>query len=297
MWKAIASGAAHRLSSGGWIANFVIGLAFLMLSPILGKFMQRPRAAIVSAAIGLTIIIWVGAWAAYRAVPNATSVANEVLPSDASSGKNMPVLLPKTETVATEQHPPNDSQQATVKNSPNAQVYQAGRDVVINNQSPQHPATIRSIVLEVRLTCDLVPEHGELPPDEVPFMPIGNADAYLDGAAGRQRLTFVSPVRFRKLVNNKIVVINRFALDPGGDLTNQPVSSLSNYDKVVAPVISIVWGKELARFTLLELSISLNGAEPAYYRWVYNDPFKEGPVFTVPFADLRKKLQDAGSPR
>jgi hypothetical protein len=161
---------------------------------------------------------------------------------------------------------------------------------VVGAPVPLVPAKIASLTLEMRLTCVLRDGHGELPPDEVPFLPVGDANAYLEGPAGRQGLKFVSPVRFRKLADNRVVVVNRFAIDPSGDLINQSVRVLSNYSKVIVPAIAIVWGNEFSKFTLLELSLSLNGRDPAYYSWPYDVPFQEGPIFTVPFEDLQRQL-------
>jgi hypothetical protein len=174
--------------------------------------------------------------------------------------------------------------------SPGANVYQAGRDIIVTPPATAQELRIRSLTLEVRLTCVLKEPHGDLPPDEVPFMPVGDANAYLEGPPGRQRLTFSSPVRFRRLSDNRIVVINRFALDPAGDLVNQPSHVLANYQNVIAPVITIVWGKEFEKFTLLELSLSLNGADPVYYSWPYDVVFQTEPVFTVGFDNFKKKL-------
>jgi hypothetical protein len=49
--------------SGGWIANFVVGVVLLLVTPLLNGIMQHPRIAILSAVSGLTIIIWVVALA------------------------------------------------------------------------------------------------------------------------------------------------------------------------------------------------------------------------------------------
>ena len=181
------------------------------------------------------------------------------------------------------------TQRAENNQSPGANIFQAGRDIIVTPPAAAE-SRIRSLTLEVRLTCVVKASHGELPPDEVPFMPVGDANAYLEGPAGRQRLTFSSPVRFRRLSDGRIVVINRFALDPAGDLINQPTLVLANYQNVIAPVITIVWGAEFEKFTLLELSLSLNGADPVYYSWSYDAPFQVGPVFTVAFDNFKKKL-------
>ena len=77
MWKSLARDTIQRLSSGGWVPNFVVGLAFLLLSPVLGYVMQNPRAAIISVAIGVTIIVWVVAWAAVRSVTSESAATDK----------------------------------------------------------------------------------------------------------------------------------------------------------------------------------------------------------------------------
>jgi hypothetical protein len=99
-------------------------------------------------------------------------------------------------------------QKVTITDSSGSTVYQASRDIIINSQLPEKRA-IQSIMIEGRLICDLK-AGAELPPAEVPFLPMGDANAYLEGYAGKVRLDFVSPVRFRRQDDDHIVVINRF---------------------------------------------------------------------------------------
>ena len=74
LWKATLRGTVQRLRSGGWIANFVVGVVLLLITPLLNGIMQHPRIAILSAAGGLTIIIWVVALAMMRSLPTAPKV-------------------------------------------------------------------------------------------------------------------------------------------------------------------------------------------------------------------------------
>src|SRR6266436_4967621 len=74
LWKATLRGTVQRLMSGGWIANFVVGFVLLLVTPLLNGIMQHPRIAILSAASGLTIIIWVVALAMIRSLPGAPKV-------------------------------------------------------------------------------------------------------------------------------------------------------------------------------------------------------------------------------
>lgn len=96
MWKVIATGARHRLSSGGWVANLVIGIILLLVTPVINSAMNSPKAAIVSAAIGLTILIWVVAAALIRSVPQSSS-SSEARPGsalDRSISSPSPVVSP-----------------------------------------------------------------------------------------------------------------------------------------------------------------------------------------------------------
>jgi hypothetical protein len=53
----------------------VVGVVLLLVTPLLNGIMQHPRIAILSAASGLTIIIWVVALAMIRSLPGAPTVS------------------------------------------------------------------------------------------------------------------------------------------------------------------------------------------------------------------------------
>ena len=73
MWPEILNGLWERLYSGGWIANVVVGVLFLLVGPLWGSFNDRPRFAIISVAVGVTIVVWVVAALALKSVPPPTS--------------------------------------------------------------------------------------------------------------------------------------------------------------------------------------------------------------------------------
>jgi len=155
------------------------------------------------------------------------------------------------------------------------------------------PEMIFNISVETRLTCELK-ESAELPPPEVPFVPIGpGSDATLKGAAGQVQLQFVSPVRFRRQGNNQVVVINQFALPNASDLYGRPLESLRNFDQFIGPIVTIVFGKNLSEAHLYEVSMSINGKDTWYYSYPISLNFPEGgqtPIFTIPLVELHKKL-------
>lgn len=202
----------------------------------------------------------------------------------------------KSSTTSTEKTPgaPNGTpaQNAEITESPNANVYQAGGDIIITAPQPdqfQEQTSVQSILVEVRLTCTVRPD-SELPPDEVNFIPVGDSHAYLEGSAGNVRLSFQSPVRFRRLDNDRLVVTNRFVLDSGSEVIARPLGVLQNYRNLLVPVITVVWGRSLQNIKLLEVSLFVNGQGPLYGSWNYDVPFQESPRFSVDFGQFTDRL-------
>jgi len=184
-------------------------------------------------------------------------------------------------------------QETTIKDSPGSSIYQAGRDIIVktpvSSEKRSEQKKIQTLVLEVRLTCELK-EGSELPPDKVDFLPIGESShAYFEGPGGKVRLAFQSPVVFRRVDVGRVTVINRFILEPGSELFNRPTEVLQNYTKLLVPIVTVVWGKSLKTMRLLELSIFINNDDPIYSSYQYDTAFQEGPQFTVPLWQLSKK--------
>jgi len=185
---------------------------------------------------------------------------------------------------------PEITQKVLVDKINGGNVYQAGGDININTKSTDTAIdSIQSISIEVRLTCDLK-EGAEIPPAEVRFMPIGDSHSYFKGPPGTMRLEFKSPVRFRRQDPNKIVVINRFSLDSDSELLHKPLTVLKNYENLSVPVVTVVYGKSLQKFTLLEVVLTVNGQDIWYGSYIYDVPFKVGPRFEVSLVELHKKI-------
>jgi hypothetical protein len=201
------------------------------------------------------------------------------------------LLFGRTSKLQTEaKNVPEIKQKVSVDKISDGNVYQAGGDININTESSDIAIdSIQSISIEVRLTCDLK-EGAEIPPAEVRFMPIGDSDSYFKGPPGARRLEFKSPVRFRRQDPNKIMVINRFSLDSGSELLHNPLAVLKNYEILSVPVITVVYGKSLQKFTLLEVVLTVNGEDIWYGSYKYDVPFQVGPRFEVPLVELHKKL-------
>ena len=232
-----------------------------------------PKILLSLIVVFVTIFILAVLWMPKPDVPpEKSSAASPEVPLDAPNGTS--------------------SQNAEVADSPNATVYQAGRDIVITAQQPtqvQKQTSVQSIVVEVRLTCT-VRAGAELPPDEVNFTPVGDSHAYLEGSAGKVRLSFQSPVRFRRLDNDRLVVTNRFTLDSGSEVFGRSLGVLRNYRNLSVPVITVVWGQSVQNIELLEVSLFVNDQGPLYGSWKYDVPFQQGPRFSVEFGQFTDRL-------
>src|SRR5262245_21305483 len=100
LWKVILRCTVQRLMSGGWIANFVVGVVLLLVTPLLNGIMQHPRIAILSAASGLTIIIWVVALAMIRSLPGTPAIG-----TTQTMTPPQPNITPAAQDEATRQTP------------------------------------------------------------------------------------------------------------------------------------------------------------------------------------------------
>jgi hypothetical protein len=180
-------------------------------------------------------------------------------------------------------------QQATIKDSPNTTLYQAGRDLVIVPPTPTSPAApavnIQSITLEARLTCT-TRAGVELPPEKVDLLAWFGGDATLRGPAGDATLRLVSPVFFQRPTDGRLVVINRFVLPEDSHLRFRPTQVLGTYNELLLPITTVVntYSDAIDRIQLLELSLRINGGDPDYQSYRDDVEFVRGKgvTFTVP---------------
>ncbi len=188
---------------------------------------------------------------------------------------------------ASESNTPSQSAQVTA--APGTTIYQAGRDINVL-ADPRTIGSIQSLTLEARLICTLK-RGAVIPPSEVDFLPVGDAHAYLEGPTGRDRLAFVSPVRFHLMGDDRVSVINRFALDPASSIANRPLEALASFQNLSVPIVTVVYGQALETMTLLEVTVSINGAQVWYGSWPYDVAFQQGPRFSVPLDEFRKQIR------
>ncbi len=148
---------------------------------------------------------------------------------------------------------------------------------------------ISSISIEGRLTCSLV-DNATLPPSEVEFYPIGDANAYFEGLIGRVRMNFQSPIQFKKIGYDKVTIINNFVIINDGILEGRPFDFLTNYDKLILPFITVVYGKSFSKMKVLEVTININGKIVWYSSWQYDVDFQPSPLFNIPLNEFHKKI-------
>jgi hypothetical protein len=176
---------------------------------------------------------------------------------------------------------------ATVSDSPNTTIYQAGRDLILASPPQQlgAAAVLQSLTLEARLTCTI--RSGiELPPEKVDLLAWFGGDATLRGAPGDVILKLMSPVYFQRTGTDRLVVINRFVLPEDSHLRFRPVALLGSYSELLIPITTVVntYAQALDRVRLLEVSIRVNGGDPDYQRYSYDVSFEVGKTltFTIP---------------
>ena len=56
------------LLAGGWLQNLLIGVAILLITPLIGKYIDGQRGTIIGAATGATLLIWIFALVALQRV-------------------------------------------------------------------------------------------------------------------------------------------------------------------------------------------------------------------------------------
>jgi len=166
--------------------------------------------------------------------------------------------------VAKRAMPPKPSQQAT---------YHAEQPPVqpsppkANNTPLAKDDPIQSIVVEGRLTYEMQGGDVEMPPDEMFFMPAGDANAYLISSDGSFPLDYVPPVRFEMQQDGRVVVTNIFSLQDNSELYWRPVESLRDCDSLWLPFITASYEHSLKKLMSFEIFYRVNGQEVWHIRF------------------------------
>ncbi len=150
---------------------------------------------------------------------------------------------------------------------------------------------ISSITVEVRMTCTIKPD-VELPPSTEEIM-AGFGTGSLVGAGGTIELARTNPVEFRKLRGNEMVVVNHFYLPNSESLVGSPVSTILNFDKLVAPITVLGSGPLFDRAKLIEVTVTINNKHTWYYPYKIGDvSLQNGSLtVTVPLAGINKVIR------
>lgn len=176
----------HVLTSQGWSANIVVGIALGLIFILVTSILTTPGAKIIGGGIGLTILLWVGILALYKAVtitpaPVAASVIPVIIP--ASEDPARPASKEKTSSTSnaeSQKESMDAKQQSSVSirqtnpvNSPNI--------IGNNNQvsiSPTPPP--RSLTQEQK--DSLINQLGPLPKISVDIVTV-NSSSEVEGFA------------------------------------------------------------------------------------------------------------------
>lgn len=228
----------------------------------------------------------------FRPVPSPVSLrADSQIPSVGQTGAvAKPQPAEPAEKARDEQEQKSvPKQTGTIKDSPNATVYQAGRDLVVvppgGTASGGASVTIQSISLEARLTCT-TRQGVELPPEKVDLLAWFGGDATLRGPAGDAALKLVSPVYFQRLLDGRLVVVNRLVLPEDSHLKFRPAQVLATYNELLLPITTVVnnYSDAIDKVQLLEVSLRINGGDPDYQSYRYDVAFDRGKslTFTIP---------------
>lgn len=156
------------------------------------------------------------------------------------------------------------------------------------------PHNIETILIETRLTCSMK-NNESFPPTKYGFTPANRVTADFIGSAGTIGVDFQSPIYFRRLEDNQVVIINNYSLRNGSYIQHRPLTILNNYDSLYIPIVTVVYGKKFKQINLLEITVRINGDDFWYASYKYkNTPFEilEGNQFGVSLTEFRAKLSE-----
>lgn len=68
-WKDLLTKTTRASSSAGYTANFVVTAIATLVTPLVSYMINSPKAAIISAAIGITALVWLGVAAMIKRLP------------------------------------------------------------------------------------------------------------------------------------------------------------------------------------------------------------------------------------
>lgn len=93
--KPIFRGAIHDFSSFGVLGNLIIGVPLLLVGPLVAILTGNLKSAIIAAAIGVTLLLWIGVIFVIRNLPSrnhSETTASEPNPAPPSEESSKPTL-------------------------------------------------------------------------------------------------------------------------------------------------------------------------------------------------------------
>ena len=154
-----------------------------------------------------------------------------------------------------------------------------------------HGSSIEALMVELRLTATLR-EGAAPPPAEYFFIPVTGAPAQLLGPPGALNLPFASPLRFLRLDSGEIVCITRFAMPSGADFQGRPLGILDQFEHLVIPIVTALFGDSFETARLAEVEMRLNGETFRHTIIPLERPFPKGLALQVPMGSFGRPQVD-----
>jgi hypothetical protein len=149
---------------------------------------------------------------------------------------------------------------------------------------------LRSLLVEARMTCTI--KDGEALPPSTQEILAGFGTGQMVGAAQTIELARTNPVEFRKQRNNEMIVVNHFYMPSSEPLLGEPISRLSNYQRLVLPITVLGSGSLFETIRLVEVTVTINNDRTWYYPYQLGSVRFEngGPTVTIPLDGMKKVL-------
>jgi hypothetical protein len=149
---------------------------------------------------------------------------------------------------------------------------------------------VRSFVVEARMTCTI--KDGEPLPPSTEEIIGGFGTGQIVGSAQTIELARTNPVEFRKQRNNEMIVVNHFYVPTSEPLLGEPISRLTNYQRLILPITVLGSGSLFDTIRLVEVTVTINNERTWYYPYQLGGVRFEngGPTVTIPLDGIKKVL-------
>jgi len=263
--------ARAKFDRGGWTANFVVGIIIVLVTPAIGVTLQRPKLAIISAAVGITAAVWIVAAVLLTSLRSSlsrplVSDPSPTIVADSQGGHTEPPLLADTNAVTTahlDSMAPKASKSAqtgravnqTMVNSPGGT--QVGGDVVL----PPERRLIYSLTLEIQIDAQTPPSAAT---DRQASAGLQSAVALFNARGDRFR--FVTNYQFeeQQVDSGTKRLFLSYTPEVPSQLLGQPVAVLATMENLgfdYAEFLKISGFADSSRPMQMAFQLRLNGVE------------------------------------